>query len=188
MLRNLIIAGLSAVAAASLPALYQTDPERFQQLVRSSPETPVEPAVAISDRIDPLKLAAPQTEVLLGRKVRLPADERGHFLAGFILNGRSVEALIDTGATTVAINRTTARRIGLHLRNVDFKYEVRTANGATRAASATIERMQIGRISVENVPAAVLDDAALDGTLIGMSFLNRLSKFQVEGGSLLLVQ
>ena len=187
MLRNLIIAGLSAVAAASLPALYQTDPERFQRLVGSSPEA-VESAAAIPDRIEPLKLAAPQTEVLLGRKVRLPADERGHFLAGFKLNGRSVEALIDTGATTVAINRTTARRIGLHLRNVDFKYEVRTANGATRAASATIERMQIGRISVENVPAAVLDDAALDGTLIGMSFLNRLSKFQVEGGSLLLVQ
>ena len=187
MLRNLIIAGLSAVAAASLPALYQTDPERFQRLVGSSPEA-VESGAAIPDRIEPLKLAAPQTEVLLGRKVRLPADERGHFLAGFILNGRSVEALIDTGATTVAINRTTARRIGLHLRNVDFKYEVRTANGATRAASATIERMQIGRISIENVPAAVLDDAALDGTLIGMSFLNRLSKFQVEGGSLLLVQ
>ncbi len=187
MLRNLIIAGLSAVAAASLPALYQTDPERFQRLVGSSPEA-VESGAAIPDRIEPLKLAAPQTEVLLGRKVRLPADERGHFLAGFKLNGRSVEALIDTGATTVAINRTTARRIGLHLRNVDFKYEVRTANGATRAASATIERMQIGRISVENVPAAVLDDAALDGTLIGMSFLNRLSKFQVEGGSLLLVQ
>ncbi|MET0943086.1 MAG: TIGR02281 family clan AA aspartic protease [Mesorhizobium sp.] len=187
MLRNLIIAGLSAVAAASLPALYQTDPERFQRLVGSSPEA-VESGAAIPDRIEPLKLAAPQTEALLGRKVRLPADERGHFLAGFKLNGRSVEALIDTGATTVAINRTTARRIGLHLRNVDFKYEVRTANGATRAASATIERMQIGRISIENVPAAVLDDAALDGTLIGISFLNRLSKFQVEGGSLLLVQ
>lgn len=34
----------------------------------------------------------------------------------------------------------------------------------------------------------MLEDAALDGTLVGMSFLNRLSKFQVENGALLLVQ
>ena len=62
------------------------------------------------------------------------------------------------------------------------------ANGITRAAGIVIERIQIGRIMVEDVQAAVLDDDALDGTLVGMSFLNRLSKFHVENGALLLVQ
>jgi len=51
-----------------------------------------------------------------------------------------------------------------------------------------IDNLQIGRIYVESVQAIVLDDKALDGTLIGMSFLKQLSKFQVEDGSLLLVQ
>ena len=50
---------------------------------------------------------------------------------------------------------------------------------------AMIERLQIGRILVENVEAIVLDDKALARTLIGMSFLNRLGKYQVENGALL---
>ena len=52
----------------------------------------------------------------------------------------------------------------------------------------TIERLQIGRILVEDVEAVVLQDKALDGTLIGVSFLKRLAKYQVENGALLLVQ
>ena len=131
---------------------------------------------------------APATEVLLGRKVRIAADPRGHFNADFKLNGRSIDAMVDTGATLVAINLSTARRIGIQLTPGDFKYTVNTANGKTRAASATIERLQIGRILVENVDAVVLDDKALDGTLIGVSFLKRLAKYQVENGALLLVQ
>ena len=43
-----------------------------------------------------------------------------------------------------------------------------------------IDNLQIGRISIESVQAIVLDDKALDGTLIGMSFLKRLDKFEVE--------
>ena len=63
-----------------------------------------------------------------------------------------------------------------------------TANGNARAAGVIIENMQIGRIAIGNVQAVVLEDEALSGTLIGMSFLKQLSKFQVEDGSLLLVQ
>ena len=95
---------------------------------------------------------------------------------------------MDTGATLVAMNLSTARRIGIKVMPPDFKYTVKTANGETRAAGATIDRLQIGRILVENVEAVVLDDDALEGTLIGVSFLNRLTKYQVENGALLLVQ
>jgi aspartyl protease family protein len=120
--------------------------------------------------------------------VRLAADERGHFLADFKLNGRKVEALVDTGATTVAINASTARRIGISLKSSDFRHSVNTANGETRAAAVMIDRIEIGRVHVENIQAVVLDDKALSGTLIGMSFLKRLGKFEVENGTLLLVQ
>ena len=58
----------------------------------------------------------------------------------------------------------------------------------TRAATATIARLEIGRISVDNVEAVVLDDTALNNTLIGISFLKRLGKYQVENGALLLTQ
>ena len=188
MLRNLVILGFAVAASAAIPMVYQSDPGAFHRLVGASQETAVadaKPAEVPNAVVKPVSVAP---EVLLGKKVRLAADARGHFVADFKLNGRSVEALVDTGATTVAINRSTARRIGISLDRDDFKYEVRTANGIIRAAGIVIERVRIGRISVENVPAAVLEDAALDGTLVGMSFLNRLSKFHVENGALLLVQ
>ncbi len=76
--------------------------------------------------------AEPATEVLLGRKVKIAADEFGHFNADFRRNGRSVGAMIDTGATLVAMNAATARRVGIKVMPADFKYKVRTANGETR--------------------------------------------------------
>lgn len=78
--------------------------------------------------------------------------------------------------------------IGISLRQEDFKYKVETANGPTKAAAAVIDKLQIGRIFIDDVEAVVLEDKALDGTLIGMSFLKRLAKFQVEDGALLMVQ
>lgn len=120
--------------------------------------------------------------------MRLAADRRGHFTADFTLNGRSVEAMIDTGATAVAMNRSTARRIGVFPAQMEFTQEVDTANGRVRAALVTINRLQIGQISVDNVQAVVMDDKALSGTLVGMSFLSRLGKYQVENGTLMMMQ
>ncbi|MBA3446289.1 MAG: TIGR02281 family clan AA aspartic protease [Pseudaminobacter sp.] len=188
MLRKLLILGVCAGTSASVPILYQANPQLFHGLLRSAmqgdgaPAMPENSVSALSQR------RSGQAEQLAGRKVRLAADARGHFVADFKLNGRRVEALVDTGATVVAINASTARRIGLSLKAADFRDSVNTANGVAPAASVTLDRLEIGRIAVENVPAVVLDDKALSGTLIGMSFLNRLGKFQIENGALLLAQ
>ncbi len=82
----------------------------------------------------------------------------------------------------------TARRIGLELLPDDFRHEVETANGRTRAAFATLSSLQIGRVHLEGVEAVVLEDRALASTLIGMSFLNRLKTYKVENGALILEQ
>ena len=188
MLRKLLIVGVSAGLSASIPIVYQKDPELFHRLVRTTLNSPPPTDHGKVASVPPVVRRAADTDMPLGRKVRLSADDRGHFSADFRLNGRSIAALIDTGATLVAINASTARRIGIRVTAPDFKYTVRTANGETRAAGVTIERLQIGRILVEDVEAVVLQDKALDGTLIGVSFLKRLAKYQVENGALLLVQ
>ena len=123
-----------------------------------------------------------------GRKVRIAADASGHFSAEFRLNGRAVPAVIDTGATVVAFNRDTARRIGLDVAESAFTGSAQTANGRVRAAFVTVERVTLGRIEVRDVQAAVLDDKALPGTLIGMSFLSRLKRYSAEGGRMALEQ
>jgi len=184
MLRQVIIFSVCAIVAAALPGLYQTHRETILGAFRPEGATVAQPVAAVNS-------ARPRptfSDDLSGRKVRLDADQRGHFTADFRLNGRSVPAMIDTGATAVAINRSTARRIGISLQQSDFTQQVDTANGRTGAAVVMIDRLEIGRISVEKVPALVLEDKALGGTLIGMSFLSRLGKYQVENGALLLVQ
>ena len=187
MLRKLLILIVCAIASASVPMFYEKNPELFHSLFKPARELQAPQTVAKAE-IRTSQPAEPPTEVLLGRKVRIAADPHGHFSADFRLNGRSVGAMVDTGATLVAMNASTARRVGIKVMPADFKYTVRTANGETRAAGAIIQRLQIGRIAVENVEAVVLDDDALDGTLIGVSFLKRLAKYQVENGALLLVQ
>lgn len=118
--------------------------------------------------------------------VEIEADGRGHFLAGFRINGRPVEGLIDTGASLVALNRSTARRLGIAVAQSDFRHRVVTANGTVAAARTTLRRVELRSIRVDNVEALVLDDDSLSVTLIGMSFLNRLTSFQSEDGRLTL--
>lgn len=190
MLRTVLLFVLATAAALAVPAAYEADPEAFGQWLRGFSLDSAEGerstrivAFEEEDRSQPGRPATP-----LGRKVRLEADARGHFTAEFKLNGRTVPAIVDTGATAVAINESTARRIGLRLSREDFRYRVNTANGETPAAGVTIDRLQIGRISIDRVEALVLANSALSDTLIGMSFLNRLSAFQAESGGLVLSQ
>ncbi|CCV05423.1 conserved exported hypothetical protein [Mesorhizobium metallidurans STM 2683] len=187
MLRKLLILGVFAGTSASIPMLYQSNPQMLDGLLKSAAgfKPDVEAPTDVNLATVPSK---PATSQPLGRKVVVVADARGHFTSTFKLNGRQVDGMIDTGATLVALNTSTARRIGISLNASDFRHQVNTANGTIKAALVTIDRLQIGKISVESVQAVVLDDRALRTNLIGMNFLQRLEKYQVENGALLLVQ
>jgi aspartyl protease family protein len=99
-----------------------------------------------------------------------------------------VQGLIDTGATYVALNESFARRLGYTGNQLDFRYSVDTANGKTKAAHVTLDRVEIGGIRVRDVEAFVLKDGALSSTLVGMSFLRKLASYSVADGSLSLKQ
>ena len=182
MWRYAIGLAVSGIITAQLlnGALPGLSPERNG--VQEEPDTASEQIAAATNEIPSSNSA------YTGRKFRIRMDNRGHFVTDARMNGRRVEVLVDTGATSVAINKSTARRIGINLRPTDFKYTVNTANGKTKAASATIDRIEIGRVVVRNVRAAVLEDRALSSTLLGMTFLNELRGFQVSNGELILTQ
>ncbi|WP_315925265.1 TIGR02281 family clan AA aspartic protease [Mesorhizobium sp. SP-1A] len=179
MLRNLVILVTFTLGAAFLAIIVQNNPQALESLLR--------PAAPASAPAEPTASAAAPAQPL-GRKVLVQQDTQGHFQAVFKVNGRQVPAMIDTGATLVALNLSTARRAGMALSPGDFSREVNTANGRVRAALVRIASLEIGRIALNDVDAVVLDDKALDTNLIGMSFLKRLDKYQVENGALLLAQ
>lgn len=118
----------------------------------------------------------------------LKADAAGHYRGQFKLNGKPVEGMVDTGASAVAINESTARRLGYGAAALDFRYSVNTANGRSEAAVVRLKRVEIGSIKIEDVEALVLRDQALSDMLIGMSFLSRLSSYKAERQSLTMVR
>ncbi|URK88877.1 TIGR02281 family clan AA aspartic protease [Rhizobium sp. RCAM05350] len=92
--------------------------------------------------------------------------------------------MVDTGASVVAINISTARRLGVSTGSLSFDAKVSTANGIVKAAVVMLDRVEIGTIAVKDVQAMVLPDKSLSGMLVGMSFLNKLSSYRVENGAL----
>jgi aspartyl protease family protein len=65
---------------------------------------------------------------------------------------------------------------------------VSTANGVSRVAPVTLDRVRVEDIVVRDVPAAVAEPGALSTNLLGMSFLGRLSRFELAGNELILTE
>jgi aspartyl protease family protein len=138
---------------------------------------------------EPVAAAAPvqEEEDLSPRKVALLADERGHFSTAVIVNGREINVMIDTGATMVALTEATARRLGISPARRAFTEPLSTGNGVIKAAPVTLAEVRLGGIRLNGVRALVVPGKALPVNLLGMSFLSRLSSFQVSRDRLILV-
>jgi aspartyl protease family protein len=109
----------------------------------------------------------------------------GHFWAEAKVDGRAVRFLIDTGATTVALSQTDAKRLGIDTRGLDYRYKVMTASGQTRAASVKLASVAVAGAQVRDVDAMVIE-SGLETSLLGMSYLGRLSSFQATPRALVL--
>ena len=127
-----------------------------------------------------------QATVRMGSLVEIKAAHNGHFNTQADINGRTIEVMVDTGATMVALSYEDAERAGIFLRDQDFTRAVSTANGVARVAPVTLDRVSIGDITVRDVPAAVAERGRLKTSLLGMSFLSRLSRFDMRSGVLVL--
>lgn len=106
--------------------------------------------------------------------VTLYADRGGHYFADGLINGAPVRLLVDTGATMVAMNSITAKRIGLDYRRFGRAGAANTAGGMVRTYYLKLDSVQIGEIKFFNVDAGVVEGSHPTDVLLGMSFLNRL--------------
>lgn len=105
--------------------------------------------------------------------VTLYADTQGHFVSDCQINGVTLKFLVDTGATTVALNSGDAK-----FANIDYKrgipVQVSTANGVVTAYRVTIANLKIGAVTLSQVEGSVLEGGSPSVVLLGMSALNRL--------------
>ncbi|MFK7793351.1 MAG: TIGR02281 family clan AA aspartic protease [Devosiaceae bacterium] len=146
-------------------------------------EQRTEPLVADVTVQAPAQESAPTS---FGRDEILQLNRGGHAVAEVEVNGNRMDVLVDTGATTVAIRESDARRAGYRLSDADFTVSVRTANGIKYAAPIVLREIELGSIRVRDVHALVSRDDALSTNLLGMSFLGQLDSVRIEGGQLIL--
>lgn len=116
----------------------------------------------------------------------LKADRNGHYITEADINGTSILVMVDTGATGVALSYEDADKAGLRPRSLDFDVPINTANGMVKAARVTLRRVEVDNVRVRDVDGLVLPQGAMRGSLLGMSFLGRLSSFKIENGVLYL--
>jgi aspartyl protease family protein len=142
--------------------------------------------VSLDDLRQPdLRGPAPAAAVADDGAAQIVKAADGHFWAEAKVDGRAVRFLIDTGATAVALSQTDAKRLGIDTKALDYSYKVMTASGETRAASVKLASVSVAGAQVRDVEALVVEKG-LETSLLGMSYLGRLSSFQATPRALVL--
>ncbi|MBT5074695.1 MAG: TIGR02281 family clan AA aspartic protease [Kordiimonadaceae bacterium] len=113
------------------------------------------------------------------------ADRSGHYFVKADINGSEIDFMVDTGATHIVLNMQDAEKIGYDLDQLSFSIPASTANGTVYSAPVKFDSVIVGPIRVENVEGFV-NQGELDISLLGMSFLNQLSGYEVRDGLLTL--
>ena len=121
-----------------------------------------------------------------GKELRVRMSPDGHFWALASINGVQRRMLIDSGATVTAVSQRTAREAKIDAGSSLAPVVLRTANGATRAETGSIDELRIGNIVARNLKV-VTSPGLGDLDVLGMNFLSKLESWRVEGRTLILV-
>lgn len=109
----------------------------------------------------------------------------GHYWAQADVDGQPIRFLVDTGATNVVLTRADARALGIDPAALTYDRPVMTAEGRTEAAAVVLDHLAIAGARVNRVEALVIADG-LETSLLGMSYLGRLSRFEATPTALIL--
>ena len=140
-------------------------------------------ALALRDRL--VAELMPEAGMVEGDTVSFYAQSGGHFVIEAEVDGAAVHFLLDTGASDVVLSPNDARRLGYDVARLSYTRPYGTANGRIFGAPIRLARIAVGPIVLRDVPASV-NGAAMNRSLLGMSFLKRLKGFAISGDKLTL--
>ena len=113
------------------------------------------------------------------------AGDDGHFRLDATVDGAVLHFLVDTGATSIVLNRQDAERLGFNNDTLSFTRRTQTANGIGLGAPVRLREIRVGSIVVRDIRALV-NKAPMSSSLLGINFLERLSGYSVKDGILTL--
>ncbi|MBI2800972.1 MAG: TIGR02281 family clan AA aspartic protease [Gammaproteobacteria bacterium] len=107
--------------------------------------------------------------------IRLAPGANGHYFVDGAINGNPVSFVVDTGATSIAINKHIAKRLGVLYRTDGKRGQIETASGVVNAYYVTFDAVKIQTLELRHVEGVVVDGDFPSTSLLGQSFLNRLN-------------
>ena len=169
----LLIAGVTAAVAVAVGGTMSGDPISVPA-ARSGGPMVVEPAARSFE---------PGTTVADGT-VELRRSGDGHFYADVAINGSTIRALVDTGATAIALSREDARSAGIATSIGMPNVVGEGADGDVYGEVVTLDSVALGHKTAEDMPAVVLNSG--QQTLLGQSFLARFESVEIRGDTMVL--
>lgn len=125
-------------------------------------------------------------QVVEGGETRVMMGRDGHFWITAMVNGETVNFMVDTGATLTAVSERTANRIGLKPRTGGIPVSLNTANGTISAEIGTLDEVRFGNVVARGLDTVIVPNLG-ETNVIGMNLLSRLASWRVEGRTLVLV-
>ncbi|MFV0243545.1 MAG: TIGR02281 family clan AA aspartic protease, partial [Qingshengfaniella sp.] len=114
-------------------------------------------------------------------RIELRRARDGHYYVTAQVNGKPVDFVVDTGASTIVLTLADARRAGIDTQKLAFIGRAGTANGEISTAPVRLDRLSIGSIADHDV-AAVVNSGEMDHSLLGMSYLHRYRSVEITKG------
>ncbi|GLS87607.1 aspartyl protease [Cypionkella aquatica] len=127
----------------------------------------------------------PEQVVSPGR-VEIPRHQDGHYYLRLKVDGHEMEFMADTGATGIVLSAEDAASVGIDLAGLEYLGQAETANGVVRTARVSLESVVLGPFEDQGVTAFV-NEAAMQGSLLGMDYLGRFS-IQITGDRMILTR
>ena len=125
-------------------------------------------------------------QVVGADRVEIPRDQDGHYYLRLNIDGHEMEFMADTGATGIVLSPEDAAAVGVDLGGLAYLGQAETANGVVRTARILLDRMVLGPFEDRDVTAFV-NEAAMQGSLLGMDYLGRFS-IQIAGDRMILTR
>jgi aspartyl protease family protein len=149
------------------------------RLISTDTETE-EVELEIDGRTERLRLGIVYAPIKSGGKgnATIFPDRKGQFFADGYINNVAVQFLIDTGATSIAMSSAHADRIGLDYRRSGRRGYATTASGVVPMYSVSLQKVQVGDITLHGVEAGVIEGNFPVEILLGMSFLGQVDMRQ----------
>jgi len=113
--------------------------------------------------------------------VRIRRADDGRILAKSRINGTPVDMIVDSGASAIVLKASDAERAGIAIGAAQYDTPLATAGGETYVAPVRVRTLEVGPIRVDDVEAFVAKPGSVNESLLGMSFLRRLSSYELSG-------